>query len=308
MRVDRLAVALAATSTAICVVSAQQPIDRSKPPLVGPAPALRLPSMETRTLSNGLRVSILGVHKVPTVHLELAVRTGTAADPKGRYGLATLTSDMLDEGAGSRSALGVADVIDFLGAELSTEASVDASSVEHHVPVARLADVLPIMADVVARPTFPEAELKRLREEVLASLLEAQDDPEQLVQYAFPRVVFGAAHRYGAPPMGTERSLKAITTADLRAFHAAHYRPSNARLIVAGDVTASSIVPALERAFRTWTGAPAAASGRLPDSPQLTRRQVYLVDKPGAAQSQIRIGWVGAPRSTPDYFALRVLN
>ena len=291
----------------LCAAARQAP-DRSRAPAVGPPPALRLPAIQQRTLTNGLQVWIMGMHKVPTVHLELAVRGGSAADPKGRFGLASLTSGMLDEGAGSKSALQIADGIDFLGAELSTEVSVDASYVELRVPVVRLGDALPIMADVVARPTFPEAELKRLRDERLASLLEAQDDPEQLVQHAFPRVVFGRDHRFGTSAIGTSTSLEAMTAADLRAFHAAHYRPSNARLIVAGDVSPETIVPVLERAFRTWTGAPAAAPARLPDAPQLTERRVYILDKPDAAQSQIRMGWVGVARSTPDYFALRVLN
>ena len=287
---------------------AQQAPDRSKAPAVGPAPALRLPAVDTRTLTNGLQVSILGVHKVPTVHLELTIRTGTAADPKGRYGLASMTAEMLDEGAGTRSALQLADAIDYLGAELSADASVDASYIDLHVPVARLADALPVMADVVARPTFPVNELKRLRDERLASLLEAQDDPEQLVQFAFPRVVFGAGHRYGTSSFGTAASLGAMTVADLKAFHAAHYQPSNARLVVTGDVTAASVVPLLERAFKTWTGASTASATRLPEAAQLTQRRVYLIDKPDAAQSQIRIGWIGVARSTPDYFALRVLN
>ena len=300
--------------TMLCLLAAgviaagQQAPDRSQPPAVGPPSALHLPAIEKRTLSNGLQVWVMGVHKVPTVHVSLVVRTGAASDPQGRYGLASLTADMLDEGAGARSALEIADAVDFLGAELSTDASIDSSYVGLHVPVARLGNALPIMADVVARPTFPADELKRLREERLASLLEAQDDPEQLVQFAFPRVVFGAKHRYGSLAIGTAASLNAITAADLKAFHAAQYRPSNARLIVAGDVTAASVVPMLERAFRTWTGASGAAGVRVPDAPQLTARQVDLIDKPGAAQSQVRIGWIGVPRSTPDYFALRVLN
>ena len=110
------------------------------------------------------------------------------------------------------------------------------------------------MADVVARPTFPEAELKRLREELLASLLEAQDDPEQLVQLAFPRVVFGPTHRYGTAIIGAEETLKSITVADLKAFHASKYTPSNAALIVAGDVTADSVMPQLEKALGELEG------------------------------------------------------
>ncbi len=295
-------------SLAVGLALVQQAPDRSKAPAVGPAPALHLPAIDKRTLSNGLPVWIMGVHKVPTVHLELAVRGGVAAETPGRFGTASLTAAMLDEGAGSRSALQIADEIDFLGADLSTSSSNDASYVDLHVPVARLPDALPIMADVVARPTFPEDELKRLREERLASLLEAQDDPEQLVQFAFPRVVFGASHRYGTTAMGTESSIKAIGAADLKAFHAAQYRPANALLVVTGDVTADAVMPLLEKTLGTWRGADAGAAARVPDAPQLTARKVYLVDKPGAAQSQIRIGWVGVPRSTPDYFALRVLN
>jgi predicted Zn-dependent peptidase len=296
----------------VCALSvslaAQQPVDRSKPPAIGPAPVLKLPPLETRTLSNGLQVRVMGVHKVPTVHLTLTFRTGVTADPAGKFGVASLTADMLDEGAGSRSALEIADAIGFLGAALSTSGGVDATSIDLHVPVARLADALPVMADVVARPTFPEAELNRLREERLASLLEMQDDPEQLIQVAFPRLVFGAQHRYGTPSIGTAASLTGIGIADLKAFHAANIRPSNAVLVVAGDVTADGVLPQLERAFGGWQAAGAVSPAAMTTAPAVAARRVYLIDKPGAAQSQIRIGAVGVPRSTPDYFALRVLN
>jgi zinc protease len=290
------------------VLSAQQAPDRSHPPALGPPPALHLSAIEKRTLSDGLPVWIMGVHKVPTVHLELAVRTGIASDPAGKFGLSSLTADMLDEGAGSRSALELADAIDFLGAELSTNGATDASYVDLHVPVARLADALPIMADAIARPTFLEAELKRLREERLAGLLEAQDDPEQLIQFAFPRIVFGPQHRYGTPPIGTAGGLRSVTVADLKAFHESHYRPDNAALMVAGDVTADAIVPLLEKAFADWKGAAVSKPAAVPQAAQVPARRVFLVDKPGAAQSQIRIGWIGVARSTPDYFPLRVLN
>jgi zinc protease len=300
--------ALTAPAAAQQPVDRQPPVDRSKPPAVGPAPSLRLPPIETRTLSNGLQVRVIGIHKVPTVHLELAIRTGVAADPVGKFGVASLTADMLDEGAGSRSALDIADAIDFLGAELTATGGVDATFVELHVPVARLDDALPVMADVVARPTFPEAELDRLRQERLASLLEMQDDPEQMIQVAFPRLVFGATHRYGTLALGTAASLKGLSVADLKAFHAANVKPSNAVLIVAGDVTADTIVPRLERAFAGWKAPAGVAPAAMANAPASSARRVFLIDKAGAAQSQIRIGAVGVARNTPDYFALRVLN
>jgi predicted Zn-dependent peptidase len=300
-------------SSCLCVVVlasgllAQQ-ADRSKPPAVGPAPSLKLPAITKRTLSNGLQVWVIGVHKVPTVHLELAIRTGVAADPPGKFGLASLTADMLDEGAGTRSALQISDDIDYLGASLETAAAPDATYVELHVPVARLGEALPIMADVVIRPAFPDAELKRVREERLATLLEMEDDPEQLVTVAFPRLVFGEQHRYGSPILGTAASLKSFTVADLKAFHAGQFNPANAVLVVAGDVAADTVIPQIEQALGSWRSAAPVKVPPVPQASQLTTRKVYLIDKPGAAQSQIRIGWVGVPRSTPDYFPLRVLN
>lgn len=303
LRVLALALALA-----LCSSLGAQQADRSKPPAVGPAPSLELPPITKRTLANGLQVWVIGVHKVPTVHLELAIRTGVAADSPGKFGLASLTADMLDEGAGARSALQISDEIDYLGASLETAAAPDATYVELHVPVARLSEALPIMADVVMRPAFPDAELKRLREERMATLLEMEDDPEQLVTVAFPRIVFGEQHRYGSPIIGTAASLKSFTVADLKAFHAAQFNPANAVLVVAGDVAADAVVPQIERALGSWKSPSAVKVSTVPQAPQLTARKVYLIDKPGAAQSQVRIGWVGVARSTPDYFPLRVLN
>ena len=127
------------------------------------------------------------------------------------------------------------------------------------------------------------------------------------MQFAFPRLVFGPQHRYGTMSFGTAASLKSFTIADLKQFHARQYVPSNAALIVTGDVTPATVLARLESAFGAWKGT-APATTPIPPAPQLTSRKVYLIDKPGAAQSVIRIGWVGVPRSTPDYFGLRVLN
>jgi predicted Zn-dependent peptidase len=177
------------------------------------------------------------------------------------------------------------------------------------VPVARLAEALPLMADVALRPTFPDAEIDRLRTQRLTQLLQARDDPPTLLQFAFPCIVFGAEHRYGTPALGTESVLKSLTRDDLLQFYRAHVRPDNATLLVVGDVTASTILPLVERAFGGWKAEGAKpAADNLPSASQLTARRVYLVDKPGAAQSQIRIGWVGVSRSAPDQAVIDVLN
>ena len=281
--------------------------DRSVAPKPGPAPALTPPAVQKRTLSNGLPVWIVEMHKVPVVHVTLAIKSGAAADPRGKYGLASLTADMLDEGAGTRDALAIADAVDFLGANLSTSSSNDSTSIDLHVPVARLAEALPIMADVALRPTFPDKELQRVRDELLTSILQARDDPASLVQFAFPRLVFGPEHRYGTLAFGTAAAIRGVSSDDLRQFHARQYVPAQSVLIVTGDVQPDIVLGQLESAFGGWKGA-ATGAAAVPEAPQLQARKVYIIDKPGAAQSQIAIGWVGVARSTPDYFALRVLN
>jgi zinc protease len=290
-------------------VAAQQAPDRSKPPAVGPAPSLKLPAIQKSKLANGVAVWIVEHHEVPLVQVNLIVRSGSSADPIGKYGVGSLTAAMLDEGAGTRSALDLADAIDFLGANITTNSSFDASSVRLSSPVSKLGDALPVMSDIALRPTFPATELDRLRKERLTSLLQARDNVSALIQLAFPRIVYGPVHRYGTSTNGLPPALESLTLDDLRGFYRAHYRPDNATLLVVGDVTPASVLPLLEKAFGAWKAegmAPLVAA--VPTAPQLTKRQVYLVDKPGAAQSQIRIGWVGVPRLTPDYATLTVLN
>jgi predicted Zn-dependent peptidase len=245
---------------------------------------------------------------VPLVQINLVVHAGSGDDPAAAFGLASLTAAMLDEGAGTRSALEIADEVEFLGADLGTTSSFDASAVRLNVPVRALERALPLMADVALKPTFPAAELDRLREERLTALLQARDDPASVAPAAFTRVVYGDAHRYGTGAAGTTATLAAFTPELLAAFHAQRYRPSNATLIVVGDVTAAIVMPLLESAFGGWLAGEAAQRAQVPAAPRQRTRQVTIVDIPGAEQSQIRVGTVGVARSTPDYFVLQVLN
>src|SRR5262249_12244871 len=121
-------------------------------------------------------------------------------------------------------------------------------------------------------------------------------------------IVFGPVHRYGTSGQGTEATLKALTAAELRSFHDKFYQPSNATLVVVGDVRTNDVVPLLAKSFASWKTTAAPTREPVPTAPQLTKGQIYLVDKPGAAQSVIEIGWVGVARSTPDYYSLQVLN
>ena len=304
-----VAVSVVAAAAQAPFDSAQGKPDRSKPPAAGPAPSLKMPAIQKQKLSNGLGVWIVEHHEVPLAQINVIVRSGSAADPIGKYGVGSLAAAMLDEGAGTRNSLELADALEFLGASLSTTSSFDYSAIRMSVPVTKLADALPLIADVTLRPTFPASDLDRLRKERLTGLLQARDNPAALIQIAFPRVIFGPTHRYGTSANGLPPAIEAFTVADLQAFYRAHYRPDNATILVVGDVTPATVMPLLEKQFGSWKSegiAPLVAA--VPIAPQLKSRQVYIVDKPEAAQSQIRIGWVGVPRSTTDYAALEVLN
>ncbi len=301
--------ALLVALVAAVTLGAQQAPDRSKPPTLGAAPALNLPVVQKLTLANGLRVWVLEQHEVPIVQANLVVLSGASAELPGQFGGASFTAGMLVEGAAGKAALAVADSVEFLGAQLSTSAGFDSSTVRMSTPAAKLREALDLLADVALAPDFPAQELERLRTERLTGLLQARDDASSLAAIAYPRLLFGPEHRYGTAAVGTETSIATLGANELLTYHRSHYRPDNAVLVVVGDVTPAALIRLLDRRFATWKAAgPAAPPFPVRASPQPAKRQIYLVDKPGAAQSQIRVGLVGVPRSTPDYIALDVLN
>lgn len=304
--VTRTASILLACAT---LATAQPAPDRSTAPVPGAPPALSLPAIAKRTLSNGLPVWIVEQHEVPVAHLSLVMRAGATSDPAAKAGVASLMAGLMTEGAGTRDALVLADAIDVLGATITANAGWDATNVALHVPVARLGDALPLMADVALRPTFAGADVERVRTELLTSLIAQRDAPAAVAARAFAHVVFGPQHRYGAGIAGTTPTVKSISIQDLKDAHARIVHPAHALLVVVGDVTADAVMPKLEQAFGAWKGTgPAPATVALPAAVALTTREIVLVDKPGSAQSQLRIGAVGVSRTTPDYAALTVMN
>lgn len=281
--------------------------DRSQPPELGPPPALELPQIQRFVLSNGARVALLEKHNVPLVQVNLGVRGGSAFDPTDAPGLASLTADMLDEGAGARDALELADEIDFLGAELSTFAGDHFVAISLHTPRARLEAALQLMADVALRPTFPEEELERKRVQRLTTLLQWRDQPRAVAGVAYAQTLYGADHPYGRPSLGGEASLRAFQVGDLREYHETHFRPNNAVFVVVGDVSLQDAKEQLETLFGGWEAGDVPRA-EWPQAEQVESREIYLVDKPGSAQSVISIGRIGVERLTEDYYVLVVMN
>jgi zinc protease len=298
---------LAAALASLASLAAAAGPDRSKPPSAGAPRPVRLPPVQKMALGNGLPVILVETREVPTVEMALAVRAGAAVDTQTRNGVAAMTAEMLDEATGGRDALAIADALDLLGADLRTSCGWDASLVRLHVPSARLQAALPLFADVALRPALRQKDLDRLRREALTELLQARDQPRQVASFALNKAVFGEGHRYGQPLRGDAAQVQALRPADLRTFHTRYYRPENAALIVVGAVDAATLMPQLEKSFGTWQKGGQPNPG-IADAAPTYGRQLWLIDRPGSAQSVIRIGRVGPSRTTPDYHALEVMN
>jgi len=286
---------------------AQAPLDRSQPPKLAAAPTPTLPRLRSQTLPNGLVLDVVELHKAPVVDITLIVRAGASRDPDDLPGLATFVAGMLDEGAGKRSSLEIAEEIEYLGAELSTSAGLEVAQVNLHAPRSVLAEALDVFADVTLRPAFPDSEIARQRELRKTGLLQLRDQPNAIVPLAFNAVLFGSAHPYGRPISGNDASATRLDAARVGEFYARYYRPGNARLLVVGDVTLDEVRGLVEQRFGGWAAAEVPALPATPPPPP-SARAFYVVDKPGAPQSVIRLGNVGVPRSTPDYYAIQVMN
>ncbi|MEX2117723.1 MAG: pitrilysin family protein [Bacteroidota bacterium] len=281
--------------------------DRTSPPSLGNPGTLSLPAIQKFKLSNGLPVVLMEKRGVPVVQINVLVKTGSAMEPTDKSGVASMTAAMLDEGAGTHSALELADAIDFLGARITTSSGQHTSAIALHTPVSKLDAALALMGDIAIRPTFPAEELDRLRKERMTTLVQWHDQPGTIASVAFSQTLYGSRHPYGVPSIGNEQSLRAMKATDLKRFHEANYNPNNVTLIVVGDVRKSDILKKLESVFGVWKGR-TTGSVNWPDAAQVERRIIYLIDKPDAAQSEIRIGRIGVSRMTEDYFPLVVMN
>ena len=286
---------------------AQGTVDRTKPPELGPPPRVSLPPIVTRVLPNGLKLLIVEQHELPLADFALLVGSGGTADPAGKTGVANLTSAMLREGTTTRKSLDIADQTSFLGISLFPQASWESSTLSLHTPTAQLDSALALFADVALHPSFPANEFERIKKNRLTELLQLRDQGPAIANLVFPAILYGSAHPYGAPLIGTEGTVSSLTTADLQAYYQTNFKPNNATLIIVGDVTPAQIEQKINALFGGWQ------RGDVPpltytDPPKAGTTTIYLVDKPSAAQSSFRIGSVGVPRSTKDYFALTVMN
>jgi len=262
---------------------------------------VKFPSYAMKTLANGLQVVAVSHHEQPAVSLRLIVRAGGAQDPDDKPGVADLLASLLDQGTATKSAEQIANSIDSIGGALSTGAGADLCYVNAVVMKDSFGFGLDLVSELAQHPAFAKEEIERQRQQALSGMRVSYDDPEFLANAVFDRLVYGV-HPYGRPQGGTPDSLAGVTREDLLAFHQKWFGANNAILAIVGDVTPDEAFTGAERAFGAWGRTTAEIAG--PADPPAPARRVVVVDKPGAVQTEIRVGNVAIPRKHDDYMAL----
>lgn len=275
------------------------PSERAPRPL--PAREVKFPPYAMRTLSNGLQVVAVSHHEQPAVSLRLLIRAGGALDPADKPGVASLAAAVLDQGTTTRSAEQIASTIDSIGGIMGSGSGTDLSFIQAIVMKDNFSLGLDLVSDIARNPAFAPEEVERQRQQMLSGLKVSYDDPEYLAGVVFDRLVYGF-HPYGRPDAGTPQSIASITRQDLVAFHKTWFGPNNAILAIVGDVSSEEAFSGAERAFGKWPKLEAVPI-RSAELPPPTRRLV-VIDRPGAVQTEIRVGHIGVPRKHPDYLAL----
>jgi zinc protease len=259
-----------------------------------------------KTLANGLKILVAENHNAPLVSLRALVRSGADQDSAALAGLASLTAELLDDGAGSRDAVRLAEDAGLLGASIATGADWDASYISADVLSRNAGPTVDLFADVICRPTFPADALERVRTERLMELLQQRNEPAAVAGKRFANLLYGSG-AYGNSVSGNADSVARITRDAVRAFYDANYLPNNAAVVISGDLETDRTLAELEAAFAAWETKPEPHRPAVAPKP-VDANRIYLIDRPSAVQSEIRIGHIGVPRSTEDYFPLSIMN
>jgi zinc protease len=282
-------------------------IDRSQPPQPGPVREFEFPAVHRSSLPNGVVLLHAGKSDFPLVTVRAVLDAGAASERAGEEGLAWLSAHALEGGTHARSGVDLAWELERLGAQLEVWTTWDSTNVALTTRSDRVADALALLAEIVRSPAFPEREVERIRNEQLAEIMRRGTDPRSLADDASNRFIYADDATYGRPVLGLEPRIAAFTRADAAAFHERCFTPQGAAIVVVGAVDSDAALSAVAAAFSDWTGERHDAPPvRL--APRTDDTTVFIVDRPSAVQSELRIGHPGVPRGHPDYYALQLMN
>jgi zinc protease len=282
-------------------------LDRSHAPQFGSKRAFHPPLFSSRQLDNGLTVIVTERPELPKVAVSLMVKSGSAADPASRPGTAWMTTEMLDEGTTSRSALEIQAELDRMGTALYTAAETEVSHISLETLKRNLMPSLDLLADLAMSPVFPPDELERQRKRRLDGILQERHNPPVIARRVFRIALFGGHHPYGRDLAGSEASITSLRREDLEEYYQAYWKPNNSAIVYAGDITMDEAIHCTRKVLDGWSIG-TVPEGSIPVIPPPEKVRIYLVDRQDAVQSQIRIGSIGPKRANPDYHAIELMN
>jgi zinc protease len=256
-------------------------------------------------LPNGLTLLLIEDHRTPVVTIEIAVPVGDVNDPPRQTGLTEATADLLTEGAGNLSSQDLAREVEAMGGRISSSSTPDYSEISASVLAGNTRRMIEILGDVVLHPTFAEQEVALYKSTRLERLTVERQDPAFVVAEEFNKVIYGA-HPYSASAP-TPESVSGMTRSRIRDFYDASFGPGGSYIVAVGDFDQSGMESGLRSIFERWKGRPRPA-GTFPAPPARTEKTIYLVDRPGSDQADIRIGNLAIKRSAPDLVQLLIVN
>lgn len=286
-------------------------VDRGRLPVPVADRPFHFPRIVKRTLPNGLELRAVTHRSVPVAAIVLLIPGGSSLDPADAHGLVSITAGLIDEGSRGQSALEIADRVARIGGELDLDVGMDAVVVGLTTLDRFLDTGLALVHEIVTEPNLANDDFNRIRNLRLERLRQMKDHAGAMADRAFARVLYGG-HPYGHLSLGSEAALNAMTVDSAKALHAAMFTPSGATLVVVGDRPEEELLDAAGSVFGSWRPATSTMAvdrgAALMPPPSEPEVKLAVVSRPGAAQSELRIGHACAPRSTPDYHVLLILN
>lgn len=281
--------------------------DRTSPPEPGPVRSFELPAVQPRRLDNGLALKVLRQDRLPLATLALVLDAGESTVEPEEAGLAVLTGEALEGGTRRWGADALARALEGIGADLEVRTGWDATTVALTVLPERLEEALDLLAEVVRRPSFPSSEVERVRDQQRAALRQRAMNPGQVAEDEAVRRIFAQGSPFGRPLPGTVESVSQMGPEAARSFVERRYGPSSGGLVAVGDLDPERVAGAGAQAFGDWGSASGAASAAQ-GAPGDHGRRIVVVHRPGAVQSELRVGHLGVARSSPDYVPLQLFN
>jgi zinc protease len=265
------------------------------------------PTFEVRSerLPNGLKVLMVENSSVPAVSLNASVMAGARYDPEEKAGLALMVSRLLDEGTENRTSLEIAEAIEFVGGSIDADGSFERIVVSAGVLNKDVDLGLELLGDLVMRPIFPPEYVIKEKQRTLSEIRSAKDRPQVVAGWAFNELVY-QDHPLHRPSHGYPETVERITRDDLIGFHKRYFVPNNVILSIVGDFRIADLLPKIQKAFGSWPMQKLEFPKYAMPVRQRDKRQ-KLINMP-AQQLNIYLGHLGISRTSPDYYALQVMD